>query len=69
MKLKISFSVFILLFISTVSAFAQDQPCTGNDDDAYCPLDTWVIVLVIVLSLFAAFRLYHRGKSINQSTR
>lgn len=64
MKLKISFSIIVLLLISTAGAFAQVLPCNGDDPDAGCPLDTWVIVLAIVVSLFAVFRLYRRKKSI-----
>lgn len=65
MKLKIFFSAFILLLISTVNVYAQiSLPCGGDDIDNPCPLDTWVIVLAIAVSLFAALRLYRRKNSI-----
>jgi hypothetical protein len=65
MKLKIIFSIFILLLISTVNVSAQiSLPCAGDDPDAGCPLDTWVIALVIAASSFAAIRLYRRKKSV-----
>ena len=68
MKLKIGFGIIILL-ISTLSTYAQTHPCDPADGDGTCPLDTWVIVLVAGVSVFAAFRLYRRKKSAVQITR
>jgi hypothetical protein len=72
MKLKISFGVIVLL-ISALSTFAQSggnpDPCGPNDNDGTCPLDTWVIVLVAAISVFAAFRLYRRKKISIQTIR
>ena len=62
MKLKIIFGVFVLLLISVVTAHAQNLPCNGDDPDGPCPIDTWVIVLVLATSIFAALRLYNRKK-------
>ena len=39
---------------------AKGEPCGGADPDTTCPLDTWVILLVIVASAFAAYTLYRR---------
>jgi hypothetical protein len=64
MKLKISFGIIVLLLISTAGAFAQVLPCGGDDPDAGCPLDTWVIVLAIIVSSFAVLKLQRRKKSI-----
>jgi hypothetical protein len=65
MKLKIIFSVFILLLISAVNVSAQIAlPCSGDDPDAGCPLDTWVIALAVAVSFFAAIRLYRRKKLV-----
>ena len=64
MKLKTAVSVLILLLIGTVSAFAQPLPCIGDDPDGNCPLDTWVIALVIAASFFAAVKLYRNKKSV-----
>jgi hypothetical protein len=72
MKLKIGFAVIGLLLISVISAYAQAgpiTPCQADDNDGTCPLDTWVIVLVIFVSIFAAFRLYRRKKSSIQVIR
>jgi hypothetical protein len=67
MKLKIGLGVFVLLLFSAV-AHAQVLPCGGEDPDATCPLDTWVIVLVIASSAFAAFTLFRRKKAIRASS-
>lgn len=73
MKLKVGFSVIILLLISALSTYAQvvdPDPCGPTDiDSGNCPLDTWVIILVAVVSIFAAFRLYNRKKSAVQTIR
>ncbi|MDB5135457.1 MAG: hypothetical protein JWP37_2060 [Mucilaginibacter sp.] len=63
MKLKAGLWVFVLLMLSIATAHAQGLPCGGDDPDATCPLDTWVIVLVIASSIFVAFRLYRRQRS------
>lgn len=63
MKLKIGFGVIVLLLISAVNVFAQTLPCSGDDPDAGCPLDTWVIVLAIAMGCFAVVTLYRRKKS------
>ena len=75
MKLKIIFSVIILLLISALSVYAQGggvdpEPCGPTDiDDQNCPLDTWVIVLVVAGCIFAAFRLYDRKRSAVRTIR
>jgi hypothetical protein len=60
MKLKVGFYAFLLLLFSTVMVHAQTLPCAGTDDDSTCPLDSWVIVLVIAALFFAFFNLYRR---------
>ena len=62
MKMKIGFSIFALLLLS-IAVHAQTLPCGGTDPDAICPLDTWVIILVIAASIFSVFNLYRRQKS------
>ncbi len=71
MKLKIGFGVIVLLLISALSTYAQTgiNPCNGSDDDGTCPLDTWVVVLVAAVSIFAVYRLYRRKKSSIQTIR
>ena len=69
MKLKAGLSVLILTLISTVAAHAQGLPCGGDDPDATCPLDTWVIVLVIAASLFAAYTLYRRQAALRSDVK
>lgn len=60
MKIKAGFGTIVIVLFSIVSACAQGLPCGGDDPDATCPLDTWVILLVIVASAFAAYTLYRR---------
>lgn len=62
MKLKIGFSVFVLLLVSAV-VNAQTLPCGGEDPDATCPIDTWVVVLVAAASFFAVYTLLKRKNS------
>jgi hypothetical protein len=69
MKLKVGFGVLFLLLINVVTAYAQLGPpnCgTVDDPDAPCPLDTWVIVLVVAFALFAAYKLQQRKKAFNK---
>jgi hypothetical protein len=66
MKLKLGFSVFVLLLFSA-AVHAQTLPCGGTDPDATCPIDTWVIVLVAAASLFSAYTLLKRKKGISAS--
>lgn len=64
MKLKIGFGILGLLLLNIVNAYAQgDLPCDGGDIDNPCPLDTWVMVLVVPAVLFAVFHLYRQQKS------
>jgi hypothetical protein len=76
MKLKIAsgISVFVLLLLSSVTVFAQGGlPCLlpdGTEDpDGGCPLDTWVVILIAVASVFAVKQLYHRQKALTQKAR
>jgi len=69
MKFKAGFSVLVLVLISVCTANAQGLPCGGDDPDATCPLDTWVVVLVIAASLFAAYTLYRKQTAINARTK
>lgn len=69
MKTKIAFGVILLLLISTATVFAQEageiNPCFGEDiETGSCPLDTWVIALVIAASGFAFLKLYRSKKSV-----
>lgn len=66
MKLKAGFWIVVLLLLNIVTAHAQTvNPCLGDDIDNPCPLDTWVIVLVIAATIFAAFSLYRRQRPIS----
>jgi hypothetical protein len=69
MKLKAGLSVLILTLISVVTASAQGLPCGGDDPDATCPLDTWVVVLVIAASFFAAYTLYRKQTALGSRAK
>ena len=61
MKLKTELNILVLMMISVINAHAQlNLPCGGEDPDATCPLDTWVIILVLASGIFTAYRLYRR---------
>lgn len=73
MKLKAALIVLGISFLATVSANAQSGitilPCGGQDEDSTsCPLDTWVIVLVVAFAVFAAFTLLKRKRSAQNSS-
>jgi len=63
MKLKVGLGIFVLLLLNIVTAHAQGLPCGGDDPDATCPLDTWVLILAIMASFFAYLQLSRRQKS------
>ncbi len=69
MKLKAGLGILILTLMSVVTANAQGLPCGGTDPDATCPLDTWVIVLVVAASLFAAYTLYRRQSALRSGLK
>jgi hypothetical protein len=63
----ITVTVFFLFSIAT--AFAQQVPCSGDpDDDDYdpngCPLDTWVILLVVVALILTFIHLHRKRKAV-----
>jgi hypothetical protein len=60
---KISLTILVFL-AATVGCFAQIFACDNADDDAFCPLDTWVIVLAVAAFAFAAIHLYRKQKSL-----
>jgi hypothetical protein len=62
---KLSLTAFVFA-VGTLSCFAQDNDfaCDNADVDAYCPLDTWVIILAMAAFAFAAAHLYRKQKSL-----
>ncbi|MBB6108874.1 hypothetical protein [Mucilaginibacter lappiensis] len=59
----------ICLLLITSNCFAQSNPgggfCDGSDGGPDgCPLDTWVIILVVAAAVFAAVHLYRQKKSL-----
>lgn len=68
MKFKALAGTLLLTLLSIVTANAQGLPCGGDDPDATCPIDTWVILLVAAASAFAAYTLIKRKKGVFIST-
>jgi hypothetical protein len=68
MKLKALAGALLLTLLSVITANAQGLPCGGDDPDATCPIDTWVIVLVAAASFFAVYTLLKRKNGISAST-
>ncbi len=66
LKLKVGLATLALLLFNVVIVHAQlggDLPCEGQDVDGNCPLDSWVVVLVILVSIAAVGSLYRRRRS------
>ncbi len=58
------FGVLLLLMLNVGVSYGQGLACGGQDPDAVCPLDTWVVVLAGISLLFAAVHLYRKQKHI-----
>ena len=61
--------LILLLLVIPVITEAQgnggDIPCDGQDPfNSDCPLDTWVIALVIIAVIFTALHLQRKQKSL-----
>jgi hypothetical protein len=68
MRIKIFFAALFLLMLNVAVLYAQPgEPCGGTDPDETCPLDTWVIVLAVVATAYAAIHLYRKQRSGQQS--
>ena len=72
MKVKKSLAILVLFLLSSLNAICQ---CTGDpsnpgtpidEDDPPCaiPLDTWVILLVGVALIYAAYQLHKNRKEL-----
>ncbi|MEO8886052.1 MAG: hypothetical protein ABI367_08320 [Mucilaginibacter sp.] len=68
-KIKVS-GLLLALLLLTTGVYAQDcadgPGLPGVDVDAatnQCPIDTWVIVLVIATLAFATYNLYQKQKA------
>jgi preprotein translocase subunit SecG len=60
-------TTIVLFVLSTITVLAQPGsggglPC--DPDDPTCPLDTWVIVLMIIAVVFTAIHLHRKQKSL-----
>jgi hypothetical protein len=65
-KYKFLLGVCLYLLVAT-NCFADpgDGLCDGNDGGPDgCPLDTWVIILVIIAVIFTALHLHRKQKSL-----
>jgi hypothetical protein len=55
---------FILIFFIPIITFAQGEACEGTDPLDPCPLDTWVIALVVIAGILATIHLHRKQKSL-----
>ena len=69
MKIFTRLSLVFGLLLLSVTTFAQDcsegPGLPGIDPDAVsngCPLDTWVVALVVIAGLFFTYNLYKKQK-------
>jgi len=69
MKLKSFFTTIVVLVLVNLHCFAQlENPGCGDgsggpDDPTNCPLDSWVMLLVVATLIFTAFHLYRNQKA------
>jgi len=61
-------TVTVIFLFSIATAFAQQVPCSGDpDDEDYdpngCPLDTWVLLLVVIALILTVIHLNRRRKT------
>ena len=63
-KLLVGLATVSILLTDAVTLRAQDPglPCDGEDPDASCPLDSWVLILVAMTIVFAVFLSLYRKK-------
>jgi hypothetical protein len=61
-------STIVVFLLNVAVVFAQPggggDPLPCDPDDPNCPLDTWVIVLVVMAVIFAVAHLYRQKKSL-----
>ena len=69
MKFKFFLVAAILTLVSSFNLMAQvTNPCGGSgdpDDPTTCPLDSGVVILVVVALIFASVQLYRRQQAQN----
>lgn len=60
------FTLLILVLFSPMIVSAQESECGGVSDpfNEACPLDTWVVVLVIVAGVFTSIHLHRKQRSL-----
>jgi hypothetical protein len=65
---KILLSFFII--VHPLLLLAQGVPCGEDHDpqDNDCPLDTWIILLVIITLIFTVIHLHRKQKSLQALT-
>lgn len=57
--------LLIILFFTALPAVvkAQDLPCLDGDPYGTCPLDSWVIAVVVIAGIFTAIHLHKKQRS------
>ena len=73
MKIKSFLTTIVVLILVNLNCFAQlENPGCGDggggpDDPTNCPLDSWVMLLVVATLIFTAFHLYRIQKHQQKS--
>ncbi|SEO31462.1 hypothetical protein SAMN05192574_10738 [Mucilaginibacter gossypiicola] len=67
-KIYKAITIIAIFLLSIATVFAQEEvPCGGGPDDGdydpnNCPLDTWVILLVVMALILTVIHLHRRRK-------
>jgi hypothetical protein len=66
MRTKLALITFVLLLTDALKLHAQSTGECGDfsdPDNATCPLDSWIYILVFAAAIFVSFHLYRKQKA------
>ncbi|GAA4324704.1 hypothetical protein GCM10023149_26510 [Mucilaginibacter gynuensis] len=59
-KIKALLILFMLAALNLKAADDVPLPCDNSDPDLECPIDTWVLLLAVIVLMFTFIRLARR---------